>query len=569
MKFRDTKNGRFFFPIALAIASLTSPTTCAAQRLGLPEVYLAALNHDPAYRAALAARDAAMEERIIGRSQLLPVISAVASTERSRSRANERETLLSSTNSATVNTSNTSSESSTTTDSTGDLFSNTSSRNSSRRVSESEIASVSSQSSSDEQFLESGRVRSTSASIQLRQPIINFGASAAYRQGQALTASAEARLRAQKQELMVRVAETYAQTLFSMNSLQLAQTQLQTLTEQLTANERMLSGGEGTITDLVETKAKWQLVQAQLIEAEDSLSVARNRLQAMSGITITELAPLLSTNLPSSLMSRRFEEWRQIALTNNGLLESLQYQVDASNEEVKKMESGHYPRLDLVASFGRSETVTSVRAAAAVGSASNRDASSTSTGSSSTSETSFSGPGSGSNTTTSSSSSGTEQTTSSNSATSTVYRDDRNRRNAINRSIGLELNIPLFAGGSTSARVRQAAARMQQGLAEKDAKTEEVLLELQRQMRLQESTVKRVRALELAVESSRIAIDATQKSMLAGVRTNLDVLNAKERLASAERDLASARYSHLLTYLRLRFHAGVLTEDDLVAVSSR
>ena len=54
-------------------------------------------------------------------------------------------------------------------------------------------------------------------------------------------------------------------------------------------------------------------------------------------------------------------------------------------------------------------------------------------------------------------------------------------------------------------------------------------------------------------------MEATIKSMTAGVRTNLDVINARERL--------SARYTHLLAFLRLRFHAGALAETHLMQVA--
>jgi protease secretion system outer membrane protein len=135
--------------------------------------------------------------------------------------------------------------------------------------------------------------------------------------------------------------------------------------------------------------------------------------------------------------------------------------------------------------------------------------------------------------------------------------------------VGVELNIPLFSGGAVSARTRQVAARLIQAQAEMDARVDEVLLELNRQLRLQQSTTLRVKALEQAVESSRVAVDATIKSTAAGVRTNLDVLNARERLVAAESELADARYAHLLAFLRLRFNAGVLTEDDLLQLAGR
>jgi protease secretion system outer membrane protein len=72
-----------------------------------------------------------------------------------------------------------------------------------------------------------------------------------------------------------------------------------------------------------------------------------------------------------------------------------------------------------------------------------------------------------------------------------------------------------------------------------------------------------------AVESSRNLVEATRKSVSGGVRINMDVLEAQERLTQAERDLAQAGYTYLLTGLRLRQTAGVLTEDDLSAVANR
>jgi protease secretion system outer membrane protein len=127
--------------------------------------------------------------------------------------------------------------------------------------------------------------------------------------------------------------------------------------------------------------------------------------------------------------------------------------------------------------------------------------------------------------------------------------------------------VPLFAGGATSARVRQAAARLSQAEAEMESEVNRVLIDLDRQWRLQLTTAQRVKALTQAVQSSQVMIEATTKSLAAGVRTNLDVINARERLVAAERELANARYLHLLAYVRLRFHAGVLSENDLMVVS--
>jgi protease secretion system outer membrane protein len=137
---------------------------------------------------------------------------------------------------------------------------------------------------------------------------------------------------------------------------------------------------------------------------------------------------------------------------------------------------------------------------------------------------------------------------------------------ASDKRIGLELNIPLFAGGGISARGRQAAALYVQASAELDKQREDIYFEIDRQHRLVQSYSQKAKALSDAVESSRFTLEATRKSMAGGIRTNLDVLNAQEQLVTAQRELANAKYSYLIAYLQLRYHAGVLSESALTLV---
>jgi protease secretion system outer membrane protein len=404
--------------------------------------------------------------------------------------------------------------------------------------------------------------------LQLRQPLINFGAMAGYRQGKLRAQASESRFRALRQDLMVRVTEAYAQALFAMDNRRLAQSQLSTLVEQQVTNERMLKAGEGTLTDVLETRSRKELAQAQLIESEDNLAAARNQLRALTGLEAAELVPLNAQMIGDASTPSTSEEWRSLALSRNGLLESLKQQVAATGEEVRRAEAGHYPRLDLVATWGKDERRNTSIRGANVSSTTDQNQSSTSSSntirdSSTTSSRSPTPIASSSSEASSSSGQSSSQSTS----TSTSANADTNRRNSINQRIGLELNVPLFAGGATSARVRQAAARLSQAEAEMESEVNRVLIDLDRQWRLQLTTAQRVKALTQAVQSSQVMIEATTKSLAAGVRTNLDVINARERLVAAERELANARYLHLLAYVRLRFHAGVLSENDLMVVS--
>ncbi len=93
------------------------------------------------------------------------------------------------------------------------------------------------------------------------------------------------------------------------------------------------------------------------------------------------------------------------------------------------------------------------------------------------------------------------------------------------------------------------------------------MVELHRQHTLQRNSTSRIAALQSAVESSSVLIEATRKSVVGGERTNIDVLEAQERLAQAERDLIDARNQQLLAGLRLRSIAGTLQEADLQSVA--
>ena len=74
-------------------------------------------------------------------------------------------------------------------------------------------------------------------------------------------------------------------------------------------------------------------------------------------------------------------------------------------------------------------------------------------------------------------------------------------------------------------------------------------------------------ALEQAVRSSETAAEAIEAGFQVGTRTSVDVLDAQRDLFRARRDLSGARYGYILNVLRLKRAAGILSEDDLWAIS--
>ena len=419
-----------------------------ASALGLLQAYDAALANDPAYRAALRDNEAGQQFKVLGRSHLLPNVSANYSTSKNQGDVT-RTTVLG--------------------DRTDPL-----------------------------------KYTSLAASIQVRQPLFYPEGAARYRQGVAQTSASDAQFSLRSQDLIVRLVSLYATAKYAEDQLAQATAQRDAYAEQRKSNERLFQRGEGTRTEVLETQAKYDLSEAQVLEARDSLVNARAALAAMVGQEIATLDPFSDEFRVRPMQPASFEEWKDIALANNPEIVAQRYAVEVAREEINRNRAGHAPRLDLIASASKNKSDT----------------------------------------------------------INTINQD------ANIRSIGVQLNIPLYAGGSVSAATSQAVSNHEKAQADLEAKTNQVLVELRKQYNLTLSSVARIDAAAKSLSSASLLVDATQKSVKGGQRTNLDVLNAQQQLFEAKRDLALSRYNYLLGFLRLRYSAGTLGLADLQDIAA-
>ena len=414
-----------------------------ASALGLIQAYEAALQNDPAYRAAVHENEAGQQYEVLGRANLLPSLSASYSNSKNQA----------------------------------DITTKT----------------------AFGQTAEQRNYTSMTGAIQLRQPLVNMEGIARYYQGVAQTDYSDAQFAARRQELIVRLVGAYAEAKYAEDHLALALVQRDAYAEQRRMNDRMFEKGEGTRTDMLETQAKFDLAEAQVLEAKDNLTDARNALAAMVGQEIIALDALRDDFRVKPMQPDGFDEWKAIAMERNPEIVAQRHAVEAASQEINKNRAGHMPRLDAIASISKSS-----------------------------------------------------------SDTINTYNQD-----AQTNSIGVQLNVPLYSGGYTSAVTSQAASNHEKAKADLEAKTSQVLIDLRKNYSLTLSSALRIDALEKSVNSARLLVEATQKSVRGGLRTNLDVLNAQQQLFTAKRDLSLARYNYLLGYLRLRQAAGVVGMGDL------
>jgi outer membrane protein, protease secretion system len=451
--------------LCLAILALSQE----AKALSLLQAYEAALANDPAYLAAIQENLAGQQYKVLGRAGLLPNISANYSKNKNRAEIATIKHL--------------------------EPVGVTSTEPAVEPDSAKTQASVSP---------EDRKYSSLSTSIQLRQSLFSLEAWARYQQGMSQTQASDAQFVARSQDLILRLASFYSTAKYNEDQLAQAISQRDAYAEQKRANERMLQSGEGTKTEVLEAQAKFDLAEAQVLEARDDLAHARNSLASMVGQDVTELDSLRPNFVAKPVIPNTFEAWKTIALERNAEIAIQKFLIESASQEIKKSWAGHTPKLDFVASVSKS-----------------------------------------------------------NSDTVSTFE-----QNTYVRSIGVQLSVPLYSGGSVSAATAQSNANYAKAQADLDAKTKQVLLELRKHHSLTVSGILRIAAAEKSLSSALLLVDATQKSVKGGVRTNLDVLNAKHQVYEAKRDLELARYNFLLSTLRLRFYAGTLGADDLKEIAT-
>jgi protease secretion system outer membrane protein len=435
--------------VAAAVGALCALHAGSASALSLQQAYEAALKNDPAYRMNYYENEAGKESRVLGRAGLLPTISGSYSANRNRADVEGVDIL-------------------------------------------------------GRKSLTHPNYVSRSAVVQLRQPLINLEAIARYRQGVAQTAQSGAQFESNTAEVALRVVGAYADVLFADDQLALAQVQRAQFLEQQKVNQRLFEKGEGTKTDMLETQARLDLAEAQLLEARDNVTAQRTVLSGVIGMEVGTLDKLAPGFRFDTLGAGTFEEWKARALLNNPDLKVARLAAEVARLEIGKQRAGHAPRLDLIATYskGDAETINTYN------------------------------------------------------------------QSTVNRSVGIQLNVPIYAGGAVSATTRQAVAGYERANAELEVKTNKILVELRKAHDLVVSSVARVSALVKATESSKELMKATEQSIKGGVRINLDLLTAQQQLFVSQRDLAQARYSYLLGALRLRAAAGTLDGDDMRAVAA-
>jgi outer membrane protein len=317
---------------------------------------------------------------------------------------------------------------------------------------------------------------------------------------------AESVLAQARQDLALRVANAYFNVLSAIDQVQALEVQRESTLQQLAQAKREFEVGTKTIVDANEAQARFDQIVAQLQVAVGTLQIRRSELTSIVGRD-PEVPAFLDENPKLTLpQPNEIGNWVKSAEDTNYGVRIARASSEIATREIQRAKDGYKPTVDLVAGYNINR---------------------------------FNGT----------------QTTESSFRTNTG-------------NIGLQLTVPLYTGGLTQSRVREALALQDRSLSDLETAKRSAANAARSAFTGVNYGLSTVQALESAERSARTQLESTQVGYRVGVRILLDVLNATTQLVATQRDLKQARYVFLLSGLNLKASVGALTEDDLLAVNA-
>ncbi|MDQ5984603.1 MAG: Outer membrane protein TolC [Syntrophus sp. SKADARSKE-3] len=340
--------------------------------------------------------------------------------------------------------------------------------------------------------------------VQLRQPLFDLYNFSSFAQSKYLITQAEAQMFQAESDLTLRVAQAYYDVLLAGDTLEQLRAQEKALTEQLAAAKKSYEIGAATITDWQDSKAKFESVKAQEVVAENDKENKQRVLEMSAGPEIGVPEPV--KNNPLQTEPADVNAWLT-KVDENQSVKAAQAAVEIADKEIIKAQAGHFPTLNALASY--SDNVQGPNSQI---------------------------PGS----------------------VSTRTND---------KMAGVQLQIPLFSGGGTAAKVEEMKKLKNKSVKDLENVRRQISVQIRQAFTGVISGLAQIKALEAGVESSEVALKSNTLGYSAGMRANVDVLNALQQLYSAQTDLKRARYNAWIQLLKLKTLVGDMCVDNCNQIS--
>ena len=343
--------------------------------------------------------------------------------------------------------------------------------------------------------------------IQILQPLFDLGSFAKYRQGMYQKDYGDAKFQAETYELLARVTQSYLEVLYSEDLISYLTTQRDSYLGQMNAADKSFRYGDMSKIDYLEAKSAYENSLYQLLEAEQQSRDSRRKLGVFIGesdISSIKINKLRAGKQYSPKLPAKFQQLLDIAQNQNYSFIAAQHKLSYSKEEINKSSANFYPQVNAIANWSR--------------------------------QNSFS----------------------------------VNTVNLISNQTlaGVQVSWPLFSSGETLGQTLQAVALYEKSKEEYEGLKLNTGVDLEKfydQIHLFSS---KIQILESALEALQESKKATIYGVAAGIRSNVDVLLAIKNIFNTQKDLAQARYSYIISCVKVLQLSGLLKIDDLENISA-
>ena len=309
-----------------------------------------------------------------------------------------------------------------------------------------------------------------------------------------------------QQNLLFRTASAYFDVLRADETVKSVTANKRAVERQLEQTKQRFDVGLIAITDVHEAQAAFDRTVVDLINAENTLANNYYLLRELTGGDVKQVAYLDTKKFAPQKLKGDVKFWRSNALEHNLNLHSMRIAKELAKSNIELAQSGHGPTLDFTANLGYNDF--------------------------------------------------DYDNSSSSSYDATAV------------TLGLELNVPIYSGGATSSKVKQAQYSYVMASQDLEQSFRSIDAQVNNGYNNVQASISSINAYKQAVVSSRSALDAAEASFEVGTRTVVDVLDATRNLYDSENQLANARYDYIINILQLKLSAGILSEQDIADISS-
>lgn len=372
------------------------------------------------------------------------------------------------------------------------------------------MAASSTRNHSDATTSEGSRDGSTNAntvSLSLRQPLFNVAVSTDVAIAKVNEESAHFDYDLAMQDFILKVAQAYFDVLLAQDLLETKRLSKAAIYGQLDAAIRKFNAGLGIITDQEDARARYSLAEAEEVAAANDVRVFQLALQRLTGKPDSRPLKGAAQSASGQILPGNLDEWLRL-VGQHPTVKRAQLALDRSRLDTRRAKASGLPTVDFVGSMGSNRV---------------------------------------------------------NGKAGPLNSLPIGRSSA--SSIGVEVNIPLFSGFTQYNQVGETIILQDQAKNTLDATIRTAENAVERAYFDLQSALARSKALAAAEASSRSSLEGTQRGYKAGLRPNLDVLNAQAQLYQTSSDLDRVRYDVLLRSLRLKAAAGKLELESLAEIN--